>query len=222
MDVHFHPLLCPVRLTKRPELHHFRSLSTKRFYWFVVFLCNYLRGVQLWILLMDHGQAVGLFVPMTTWLCDYSSRISSRQRAAAIVAKCNGAIMEFACKILVDTFSIDFFPHTYRLISISHTALISIYSSSFIYLTCTELITLHIFLYMLGLTQCRCQSRVSSWFSISQPSCRRLWRRKMGLPQVTVRCVPIQKHPTAIPPTRPWECTNAFPPPQQQHVLAPA
>lgn len=132
---------------------------------------------------------------------------------AAIVAKCNGAIMEFACKILVDTFSIDFFPHTYRLISISHTALISIYSSSFIYLTCTELITLHIFLYMLGLTQCRCQSRVSSWFSISQPSCRRLWRRKTGLPRVTVCCVPIQKHTTAIPPTRPWVCTNAFFPP---------
>lgn len=58
---------------------------------------------------MDHGQAVVLLLLMTTWLCDYSSRMGSGQRAAAIVAKRNGAILEFTCKISVDTLSIDYF-----------------------------------------------------------------------------------------------------------------
>lgn len=66
MDMHFHLVLCPVRFTKGRNELPFRSLSNKCFYWPVVFPCNYLRGVQLWILLMDLGQAVGLFIPMTT------------------------------------------------------------------------------------------------------------------------------------------------------------
>lgn len=104
--------------------------------------------------------------------------------------------------------SIIFFSSS-RLISIRHTALILIYLFSFIYITCTELITFHIFLYMLGLTQWRCQSYVFSWFSISQPSCRGLWRRRTGLPRVTVCCVPIQKHQTALPPSS-RVCINAL------------
>lgn len=147
------------------------------------------------------------------WACLYRWHdcvITLLQRAAATDTKCNSAIMEFTCKISVDIFSIDYFFLTYGLISISHTVLISIYSFSSIHLTSTQLITFHMFLYMLGLTQCGCQSNVSSRFSISQPSCRRLWRRRMGLPQVTVHRVPIQRIPTTIPHTHPWVCASTF------------
>lgn len=68
------------------------------------------------------------------------------------------------------------------------------------------------FLYKIRVTLCRRQSNIPHWLSISQPSCRRLWRWRRGLPWVTVHHVPIHRNSTAVLllPTSPLCVQNPF------------
>lgn len=126
---------------------------------------------------------MGLYLQMTTWLCNYSGTISCRQGRALPVAKCN----DFHSNHQVHLFSTDIFPIiifiTYSLVSVVYNVAISIHHSHielFISTLLRRLYSTSVFLYVLRSTRARCQSNIPYWLSISQPSCRGLWRWRKG------------------------------------------
>ena len=158
-----------------------KTIPNKWFYWSVVSPHNYLRGVELWIVLMDHGQACRLVLTDDNMIVQLFRHNKSETKC------CTPRCQEQRSQLQSLSSPVNFQPIRFRSIAFHlkpnfcylQRNIFTTPMFSFTSVALDWLYTTSALLYELRLTRCRRQSNGPYWLSISQPSCPRprRWRK---------------------------------------------